>query len=110
MAPLEMTTSTDASGSGMASISPGWNSHQAAVPASLAASSARAHISGRRSTPIARPVSPTAWAARMVSMPPPLPTSSTVSPALSAARGTGLPTPSAQSIARSGTRASWSSV
>jgi hypothetical protein len=78
--PLEMATSTDSSGSGMSSISPRRNSVQPPTPAWAAWPRARSHISSRTSSPMARPWGPTLLAARMVSMPPPEPTSRTAWP------------------------------
>ena len=91
---LERTTSMEASGSGMASIWPWWNSTLASPVRSLNCRAFRlalASISSVMSTPWTLPVGPTRWAARKASRPAPLPRSRTTSPAFRPARAVGLP-------------------
>ena len=57
--PFEITTSTEASGSGICSISPCRNSVQPSTPASAAFARARSIIASTMSRPIALPVGPT---------------------------------------------------
>ena len=87
---LEITQSTEASGSGSLSIVARWNSTFAS-PAFSAFLRARSSISGVMSMPIALPVGPTFRAARNTSRPPPLPRSTTVSPSRRLAVAVGLP-------------------
>ena len=101
MTQLEMITSTELSGSGMASMVPLRNSTLVA-PAFRPFSRARASISSVMSRPYTLPVGPTRLAERSTSMPPPEPRSSTVCPASSAASAVGLPHPSDASTAVSG--------
>ena len=105
MTQLEMTTSTLASGSGTASISPFRNS-TLPTPASAAFRRARSSISSVMSRPIARPAGPTRRAESSTSIPPPEPRSSTVSPGRRSISAVGLPQPSDASTARSGRPAS----
>jgi hypothetical protein len=58
------------------------------------------------STPITRPSGPAASDARKLSMPEPLPRSSTVSPGAMSARSRKWPTPANESIAAAGIRSS----
>src|SRR5207302_6944813 len=101
---FEMTTSTEASGSGMFSISPFKNS-TFATPDLRWFSRASASISSVMSRPYAFPVEPTRLAESSTSIPPPEPRSSTISPACSSARAVGLPQPSEASTAPSGSAA-----
>src|SRR5437867_4026365 len=98
---FEMSTSTEASGRGMLSISPLRNS-TFVTPALRWFSRARASISSVMSSPYAFPVGPTRLAESRTSMPPPEPRSRTVSPSRSSARAVGLPQPSDASTACSG--------
>ena len=94
MTQFEMTTSTEASSTGRASMVPSRNStfERPVVAKNLTAFlRARASISGVMSTPIARPPSPTFWAARNTSLPAPLPRSSTTSPGARCEKATGFP-------------------
>ena len=100
-----MIRSTLSSGSGMASSSPSDGS-TLDRPASDAAFGVRVSISGRKSSAITRPAGPVRCAAKMVSMPPPHPRSSTASPDRMVAYRRWLATPSARSIADYGTNAS----
>src|SRR5882672_3867528 len=102
MTQLEMTTSTQAAGRGMSSISPFRNS-TLAIPASSALRRASASISSVMSSPYTLPAEPTRRAERMTSMPPPEPRSSTTSPSRRAATARGLPHPSEAWTAASGT-------
>ncbi len=104
MTQLEMITSTDASGSGIASISPLRNS-TFATPALLWFSRASDSISSVMSIPYANPVGPTRLADSSTSMPPPEPRSRTTSPSRSSARSVGLPQPSDAMTAPSGSPA-----
>jgi len=104
MTQVEMTTSTDASGSGMSSIRPLRNS-TLGTRASAALRRARSSISSVRSSPYALPVVPTRRADSSTSMPPPEPRSSTMSPLRRSAIAVGLPQPSEAAIASPG---SWS--
>ena len=101
MTQLLMTTSTEASGKGSASIVPFRKSTLAAF-ASRALRRDSSIISSVMSTPIARPVVPTRAAESRTSMPPPDPRSSTVSPGLSSATAVGLPHPRLARTAPSG--------
>ena len=101
MTQLEITTSTDSAGRGIASISP--RSHSTfSTPALRWFSRASASISSVMSSPYALPVGPTRLAESSTSIPPPEPRSSTVSPALSSATAVGLPQPSEAIVAVSG--------
>ena len=87
---LLITTSTESSSTGRASISPLRNS---TLPRPDFSALARAFSSMASviSTPITRPAGPTLRAARKQSKPAPLPRSSTVSPGCIAATACGLP-------------------
>src|SRR6266545_4376333 len=98
---FEMITSTDASGSGICSMSPFRNS-TFVTPALRWFSRASASISSVMSRPYALPVGPTRLADSRTSMPPPEPRSSTVCPSCSSASAVGLPQPSEASTACSG--------
>ena len=98
---LEMITSTEPSGSGIASISPFRNS-TFSTPAFRWFSRASASISSVMSSPYALPVGPTRRAESSTSMPPPEPRSSTTSPSCSSASAVGLPQPSEASTASAG--------
>ena len=76
---FDKMTSTLASATGRCSISPNRNSTLRA-PSFSALRRALLTMSAVMSTPIIRPASPTDFAARKQSKPPPLPRSSTVSP------------------------------
>src|SRR5437762_3716772 len=93
MTQFEMMTSTELSGSGMASMVPSRNSTLVA-PAFRWFSRASASISPVMSSPYTFPVGPTRFAESSTSMPPPDPRSSTVCPGSSARRAVGLPHPS----------------
>ena len=93
MTQFEMMTSTELSGSGMASMVPLRNSTFVA-PALRWFSRARASISSVMSRPYALPVGPTRFADSSTSIPPPDPRSSTVWPASSCISAVGLPQPS----------------
>src|SRR5215469_12131952 len=101
MTQLEMITSTEASGSGSASISPFRNSTFVA-PALTALARASASMSSVMSTPYANPDGPTRRADSSTSMPPPEPRSRTRSPSCRSATATGLPQPRLASTASSG--------
>src|SRR5215831_15294915 len=101
MTQFEMMTSTELSGSGMASISPLRNS-TLSTPAFRWFSRARASISSVMSRPYALPVGPTRLADSNTSIPPPDPRSSTVSPARSSASAVGLPQPREAATASAG--------
>ena len=99
-----MMTSTESSGSGIASISPLRNS-ALSTPAFRWFSRASASISSVMSRPYAFPVGPTRLAESSTSMPPPEPRSSTVSPGSSAASAVGLPQPRDAATASAGSAA-----
>src|SRR5450755_1926734 len=99
---LEMITSTELSGSGIASMWPCRNSTLAA-PALAALARARLSISSVMSRPYAFPAGPTRRADRSTSMPPPEPRSRTVSPSRRPATAIGLPQPRLADTASSGT-------
>ena len=101
MTQFEMMTSTEASGSGMCSMSPFRNS-TFVTPAAAWLRRARASISSVMSRPYALPVGPTRRAESRTSMPPPEPRSSTTWPGSSAASAVGLPQPSEASTASAG--------
>ena len=101
MTQFEITTSTEAAGSGISSITP-LRKIALRMPASCAFARASASISSVMSSPNASPVSPTRFAERITSMPPPEPRSSTVSPSCRSATAVGLPQPSEASAAASG--------
>ena len=98
---LEMITSTEPSGSGIASIWPSRNSTFCA-PAAMALARARSSIWVVMSRPYALPAGPTRRADSSTSMPPPEPRSSTVSPGRRSATATGLPQPRLARTAASG--------
>src|SRR5215472_5298738 len=98
---LEITTSTDASGSGRSSISPLRNSTFSA-PALAALARARVSMSSVMSTPYANPDGPTRRADSSTSMPPPDPRSKTFSPSCRFATASGFPQPRLASTASSG--------
>jgi len=98
---LEITTSTEASGSGTASIWPLTNSTLAA-PALAAFCRARASMSSVMSTPQANPDGPTRRADSSTSIPPPDPRSSTRSPSRRSATAGGFPQPRLASTAACG--------
>src|ERR1019366_5814668 len=89
---LEMITSTELSGSGIASMWPCRNSTLAA-PARAALARARLSISSVMSRPYAFPAGPTRRAGSSTSIPPPEPRSRTVSPSRRSAITSGLPQP-----------------
>src|SRR5688572_11446497 len=101
MTQLEMTTSTELSGSGMFSISPFRNS-TFVTPARRPFSRASASISSVMSSPNTFPVGPTRRADSSTSMPPPDPRSRTVSPSRRSISAVGLPHPSEASTASLG--------
>ena len=90
MTQLEMTQSTEASGSGIDSMRARWNS-TLVTPALTALAFARSIISGVMSMPMALPVGPTFLAASSTSRPPPQPRSTTTSPGFRWAVAVGLP-------------------
>ncbi|MEO6331494.1 MAG: hypothetical protein ABIV11_04025 [Gemmatimonadaceae bacterium] len=89
--------STEASGTGMSSMLPDWQSIE--VPEAAAWLCAFRHMAGFRSTPITVPVEPTCQPATIESRPAPLPRSRTVSPGFSSLRRWGLPTPANEATA-----------
>src|SRR5215469_16607996 len=101
MTQLEMITSTEASGSGSASISPFRNSTFVA-PALTALARASASMSSVMSTPYANPDVPTRRADSKTSIPPPEPRSRTRSPSRRSATASGLPHPRLARTASSG--------
>src|SRR5215831_2667973 len=101
---LEMMTSTELSGRGIASISPLRNS-TLSTPAFFWFSRASASISSVMSSPYALPPGPTRLAESNTSIPPPEPRSSTVSPVRSSASAVGLPQPSDAATAAAGSTA-----
>ena len=101
MTQLEMMTSTELSGSGIASISPFRNS-TFSTPAFRWFARASSSISSVMSRPYALPVGPTRLAESRTSIPPPEPRSSTVSPRRSSASAVGFPQPSDAATACAG--------
>ena len=87
---LEITTSTDASGSGICSMRP---RRISTLPAPMVFRRASSTISGVMSRPTTRPVGPTRRAESNRSRPAPLPRSRTVSPDRRSATRSGLPQP-----------------
>ena len=92
MTQLEMTTSTDASGSGTSSIVP-LRKVALSTPAFALLRLASSSISSVMSTPYARPPGATRRAESSTSSPPPLPRSRTTSPGWSSASSSGFPQP-----------------
>jgi hypothetical protein len=107
IAQLEITTSTEASGTGSCSICAGTNSTFSSRADRLA-ELARATISPVMSTPMTLPYGPTRAAARKESTPDPDPRSRTVSPGVMPATATGLPHPQLADTARLGS--DWTSA
>gem|GEM_PF-6542052 len=99
--PLEMTTSTDASGKGNSSANPFLNSN-CVRPMLSAVLRDFYNMVSVMSTPITLPVGPTILAAMKQSKPLPEPTSNTVSPGAISPTEKGLPTPAKDSTASSG--------
>ena len=98
---LEMMTSNVASGSGIDSISPFWNSTFFA-PTFARLRRASSSMSSLMSRPTTRPSGPTCCATRKQSNPLPLPRSSATSPGRSSAIAVGLPQPSENSCTSCG--------
>jgi len=98
---FEITTSTEAAGSGISSITP-LRKIAFRMPASCALRRASSSISSVMSRPYAMPVGPTRFADRITSIPPPEPRSSTVSPSRSSATALGFPQPSETAVAPCG--------
>src|SRR6516165_7060158 len=98
---LEITTSTDSSGSGTASICP-FRNVTFPAPARAALPRASASISSVMSTPYACPDGPTRRDDSSTSMPPPEPRSSTRSPSFRSATASGFPQPRLAATASAG--------
>ena len=101
MTQLLIAMSTEASGSGIASISP-LTKTALSTPACAALRRASVSISSVMSSPYAVPPGPTRRAARRTSIPPPDPRSRTVSPGRRSATAVGLPQPRLAATASTG--------